>query len=356
MKLEVRKTGLLAKNKEAKTVTIGKERPPCPACGTACNPKWMRCEVCGAALSAQAGIAAAPSRLSDEELGAKLRKHRMKSILSIVGAVTLFAMFVILGAMDVWLAAAPALIAAIVLAIYAAVQQSGKKKLVSVNVTRDALAEVFDLTDYTPGDRIAPEQIRAADLVDGWNESLGSDLVQGKYRGVPFVLSDIKLDRVTRSRNSDGNASEHRETIFQGQWLICDIAKQIDAPLRIRERAVLGKKLCADRGKSDVETENDAFNKKFRILTGDPHSAFYILTPHFMEYILAADVVAKGQSFLCFAGRQVHFAVNNKHDSFEIGRKKIDVPVIRARIQAEVKYVTEIIDELLQNEYLFSGE
>ena len=67
-----------------------------------------------------------------------------------------------------------------------------------------------------------------------------------------------------------------------------------------------------------METENLAFNEQFQILTNDAHSAFYTLTPHFMEHILSADNMANGRTMLCFDEDRVHIAIDNNRDSFEI--------------------------------------
>ena len=38
-----------------------------------------------------------------------------------------------------------------------------------------------------------------------------------------------------------------------------------------------------------VEMESDPFNQQFKVITSDDELAFYILTPQFMEHIVAAD-------------------------------------------------------------------
>ncbi|NLA87235.1 MAG: DUF3137 domain-containing protein [Clostridiales bacterium] len=113
--------------------------------------------------------------------------------------------------------------------------------------------------------------------------------------------------------------------------------------MRIRERSrgLLG---GYERSQTDVETENINFSKKFQILTGDPHTAFYILTPHFMEYILSLDQRANGQTYMSFVGERVYIAVNTGRDSFKASRGAMNASALQERIKSEVRYITDIID------------
>jgi len=221
------------------------------------------------------------------------------------------------------------------------------KRLVAGSMVRDALSEAFELTSYEPECHIDRAQIEPTRLIEKWDDIFGSDLVRGTYKGVAFAFSDIILLETTE--DSDGD-TQHK-TKFSGQWLVCTLQKEIPEPLRLRE----------GRRKSDMETENAAFNKKFQILTRDPHTAFYVLTPHFMDYILAMDRQADARTYLCFSGRQAHVAFHNKkRNLFEVNTRKLrnenDIALLRGQIKQEAKYMTDIIDELLRNQYLFGTE
>jgi len=109
--------------------------------------------------------------------------------------------------------------------------------------------------------------------------------------------------------------------------------------------------------KSDLETENAAFNEKYQILTPVPQTVFNILTPHFMEYIVNTDKQAGAQTCFNFTGNEVHIALFNRRDLFEVYAKEIlrgkSIAEIRMRIREDVKNITDVIDELLINDYLF---
>jgi len=97
--------------------------------------------------------------------------------------------------------------------------------------------------------------------------------------------------------------------------------------------------------------ENVAFNEQFNVLTEDPHTAFYILTPQFMEIILSARERAYDKKHMCFTGEHLHIAIDTESDFFEARRS---VVALKARVQNEIDYIKNIIDEFLLNERLFN--
>lgn len=231
------------------------------------------------------------------------------------------------------------------------------KCLVSSNIVRGVLSDTFELTHYAPGCHIGQSTIKESMLIQrNWNNLSGSDMVEGFYKGVRFRFSDIHLEQVTRSKNG-----KKRVTVFKGQWLIIGLAKTLPWSLQLRSRLSVGK-----RAKSNIETENMEFNSRFQIQCGDPHTAFYILTPHFMEYILNAKSKAStrpgyradAQTHMNFCGKEVHVALHNGRDLFEpCGRKLFatdNITALRMQMEWDVNYIKSIIEELLLNENLFA--
>lgn len=332
-------------------------RSRCPSCDYINKRGAPICDICGADLSR--GGEVQPSFLNDTELAGKLKlasDHLVACRLGIAASVLLL----LVGfAASAYALAIFAIISAAICVALSLSKASRLKTLVSANVVRGALSEIMKLESFSPGRHINSDTVKGTELIGHWNECTGSDFVKGKYRGSEISFSDITLTDVQRHTDSNGHTHETRTVRFKGQWLICRLGKNIAHPLRLREnRAKLFGK-GYKKAKSTVETENVAFNEKFQIIADDPHTAFYILTPHFMEYINSADAVAQGKTYLCFAGNYVHFAVGNDRDLFEIKAspgKLRDIPALRARIRSEAALVTGIIDELMLNKYLFGKE
>jgi len=217
-----------------------------------------------------------------------------------------------------------------------------KKRLISANVVRDMLADAFDLISYKPEESISEYHVQESQL-RGWKVMQGSDLLRARYKGVSFTFSDLRLE----------TGGRHSRTIFAGQWLIVPLRKAISPPLVVSE---LAKKGLVNDARSKVQMEDIAFSKKFNVLTEDPHTAFYVLTPHFMEFIVSARQVAQGAKHLCFAGNRAHIALSTGRDSFEPCANVADLRALRRRIQEEIDDIKSIIDEFLLNEGLLEIE
>jgi len=224
------------------------------------------------------------------------------------------------------------------------------KCIISNNIVRGVLADKFELSVYSPADHICSDEIKETGLFPNWNFISGSDLVKGTYKGVPFSFSDVHL-----IRESGSGKNRSRTTVFKGQWLIIGMRKEIPRTVQLRERTGSGKK-----AKSDIETENIEFNRRYHITAGDPHTAFYVLTPHFMEYILKADKRAQANTYIHIGGRHIHAALHNGRDLFEPGGKQLfaaeNVMTLRMQMGWDANYIKGIIDEFLHNEYLFDKE
>jgi len=152
------------------------------------------------------------------------------------------------------------------------------------------------------------------------------------------------------------------KTTFKGQWIEIGLKKPVKTAVYLAERVGEIGATKANVKTQEVTTESDAFNKKYKILAEDPQMAFYVLTPHFMEYITAADNAADSVTYFCFMGNRARIAMGRKENErnlFEFDElekkleKKIDLNMIRSKVKSDLKYITGTLDELLKNEYLF---
>lgn len=231
------------------------------------------------------------------------------------------------------------------------------KKVVGNHLVRGILEEFFELDTYDVNTHISEDVIRSANMIRGWKNARGSDYVSGRYKTVGIQFSDIELYYVENNKGKDGKDHEREVTVFKGPWMICDFHRPLPARLLVRENS---RKLFTGKYQkdgNDLDTESEAFNARYEIRTEDPHTAFYILTPHFMEKLQEINDRARGRFFICFEEHRIQIAIDNRHDSFEVGSKAAEfkhLDALRNRFRWEIRYLTDIIDELMQNETLFN--
>ena len=281
--------------------------------------------------------------MSDDELQAFLNKKNKNKITYII--------FAVIGVVITLLATLMTFMPLMLLGILIAVVfiflisriSKEMKRYVSENVVRSVINSVFEGVFYDPFGRLSDAVIENTELgFSSFNEISGSDYISGSYNGIGIEMSDVKLVEVTRVHTKEG-VRETRTTVFEGPWMICDFGKELSADLLLVERGGIGKKFAM----GGIKTESEEFNKNFRIESDNEHDAFYILTPHMMEYILQMDAKGMGRTHMRFMrGGKVHIAISSGRNSFELSGTNVDLAFLKSKFESELRYITDIIDEL----------
>ena len=253
-------------------------------------------------------------------------------------------------------------------------------RLAGPAITREELGNVFEVGLFHPDDYINELKCRAARMRLDWDRMTGSGYFSGTYQGVGFEFSNIRLIRVNmsvdlitylieRDESSDIITSPKRvdkpsdlkgeKTIFLGPWLIVNLAVPVQSPVVISARSEVASRLItaltpgATSGMEDIKTENAAFNQKFMVKAFDIQTAFYVLTPPVIEYIMEVDKMVGGYKHFCFERNYMHVVLDTGYESFLIRNEATDIPALRARIQNEVRSLAGFMDMLFLNDRLF---
>lgn len=108
----------------------------------------------------------------------------------------------------------------------------------------------------------------------------GSGYVQGKYKGLDVELCTIKLTDVTEVlRDETGLWEKNENTVYTGEWMLCNLDQRFNTWLTIYPRSLLDKQ--------SIKTGNEAFDKKFNLTCGDEKLALEILDSNRLEQIMA---------------------------------------------------------------------
>ena len=136
----------------------------------------------------------------------------------------------------------------------------------------------------TPPRGISYNEIRDSFVVNSgeYKYFKSEDQLSGTLFSIPFSYCDVVTQYLKRS----GKKSEIR-TIFQGQIIrfsLPEDSKWSFGHLQIFEKEFLS----SFKGRTapcQIQTEQEAFNKRFEVFAADEHNAFYLLTPRMMEQI-----------------------------------------------------------------------
>lgn len=216
------------------------------------------------------------------------------------------------------------------------------KNTISGDIVNGIVNEVLDNAIYAAPYRLSDEIIVSSHMVlpQPYDKISGSDFINGEYKGLLLKMSDIDLTR----RVSTGDDDETDERVFDGQWLMCDFGKALSGEVHVSQ---ITKSMPDSVKRQRIRMENEQFNEKFVVTADDPEEAFYVLTPHMMEYILSLEKKNKGIIYMSFLrDGKFHIAVNSGEDFFELGKKEPDYETLRQIFLDQLRWYTDIIDVL----------
>lgn len=245
------------------------------------------------------------------------------------------------------------------------------KNYIGENVVKKILAEKIDIQEYAPENIINRQAICSSGLLPRYDRITGSDYINGTYKGQKMVYCDLELEVKREEKSDDGHKTTYWETVFKGPFVRIPMSKKINGYVKIIERKNKKKKkgflddlfesatksLGFEAKEKVIELESEAFNKQFEVKTTDEEMGFYILTPQFMEKIIAADEYAQGYTNICFKEDVAYIAINNGKDAFEITKNMYSQKRLEQSRQAmrrDLNRILKIIDEILEKDQLFS--
>ena len=291
-------------------------------------------------------------KMTNQEVGSQLRSLRTKAkiakvLASVSGAV---------GVLCVWIGLIPVAIFFFVVCVVAGFRvetnNSKLKKLLSDDVVSSVLKEALgDTVVYSP-----LGTINAGPMVFpfSYNCVEGSDHIKAVYHGLNIELGDISLiDESEFTDNETGQTEKQSLLYFKGQWLTCDFGKELAGEVYISERAKRKR-----RGmKSDVSMDNEQFDTRFCVRANNPQEAFYILTPHMMEYITAMADKSGGAVYMSFLrSGKMHVAVQTGRDFFELEETNTNAETLHRKFLGELRWFTDIVDTLRVEDTIYKKE
>ena len=234
-------------------------------------------------------------------------------------------------------------LAGIIIAIVAAVLQykvnneyvNTYKQLISKYV----LKEYFEEASYKPLQGFTPEEFRDAHLIH-WRSDFvyhAEDLIDGRYKDVEFKQSDV---RITHQSGS----GKHRHTVVDVDGRLIRFQYKKD----IRGRILIVTDIhtaMLESGLSKVEMEDVEFNKQFDVYAPDAHSVYYLLTPHFMEYLKRLRSMDR-TLYISFDGQELYVLRSGKGGIFEPPGGKLNVREEMEKNRSELDEIRKLIEVL----------
>ena len=168
-----------------------------------------------------------------------------------------------------------------------------------------------------------------------------SGRIRGVYQGLTTELCTVRLTDVSEFQREETNQWERNErVVYAGQWALCRLEWEFPTWLTIWPRERLEKLLNA----RTIKTENEDFNKRFNLSSGDAQEALRILNPSRMERLMALAETSGRFALNLNTDGKLYIAVHSGHGFFEAGKGRETPEQLRQRFARELKLFTDIID------------
>lgn len=148
---------------------------------------------------------------------------------------------------------------------------------------------------------------------------------------VQYKGKNISFFDVSNAFRSGSGEDETYIPIFHGQVCVVPISKKVDTPVRIvdenykerlttevrRNKTVYMSGKNKNTDKASIHTENPEFDKAFNIFCDNEASAFYVLTPQYMETLLQLRNNMHRKMIISIIGNLMYVGFYTEVDMFE---------------------------------------
>jgi hypothetical protein len=283
---------------------------------------------------------------NNEKVNAE-KKIKIGGVVAIAGA----AIFVLLGMSGVSAIGFVGLPMLVFGVIYLGLGSAAFAKLsqrFKTEVLTDLIASFVDDGKFIPEQGLSLDTIYATEFLQRADRHHTEDYLSGSIDGVRFESSDVKLEEKHVEHTKNGTRTYY-ETYFLGRIFVFDFNKSFDGYLQVLERG----RPVSKRKFNKVKLESIQFNKKFKTYTTNDHSAFYVLTPHFMEALMTFEQNNKGNISFSFIDTRLYIGINNFRDTFELKMfKELNMATFK-EFERELGVVKEVISELKLNRNIY---
>lgn len=209
--------------------------------------------------------------------------------------------------------------------------------------------------------RFPLDRIQGLGLIGSFNRSQLSDRLEGTYRDTEFELVEARLERKTRSSDSDGDNNSRTTTVFDGILIRIRVPDPVSTDILItRDLGSVGNKLGemlsfgTGRSMPKVAFDHDDFEAAFEVYADDPEAARAIMPPAFLKRLVAIGRDEGGEKGLrgMTAGFQrdnFYLALERNGDFLAMGGLTRPVADIEDDLHAafeDIALVRRIIDRL----------
>lgn len=173
------------------------------------------------------------------------------------------------------------------------------------------------------------------------NRFHSEDYLRATFDGIPFESADVTVQMVVST-----GKSTHTITYFRGRMLVFDFPEKFVSSVQMFTDAFRYRGKAQGYARPEkVEMEGVEFNNRFDVFALNPHDAFYLLTPHFMEDMMALTTRYRNMA-ISIVGNKAFVGLNEQfHNAFDPQSvfSKINYPEEMQKVQNDINDIKNII-------------
>ena len=278
----------------------------------------------------------------------QLEKKSIEKQVLIGGAISLLSLVIFVATMNYGPYGLILLIPGLVYMIMGTSKFSKLSKKFKNEVLREVISGFVEDGVFDPDRGLDMNTVYNTEFLKRADRSHTEDYLSGKIDGVEFISSDVKLEERHVEHTKNGTRTYY-VAYFLGRIFEFDFNKSFEGYLQVLEGARPQSKRKFDK----VKLESVAFNKKFKTFASNEHSAFYVLTPHFMEALMEFEKNNKGTISFSFLGNYLYIGINNFRDTFELQMFRALNQAVFDEFKRDLLVIKEVITELKLNKNIF---
>lgn len=228
-----------------------------------------------------------------------------------------------------------ALITGVVFGAQAPFLRKEYRDLYKNTFVKSMLNSMLDDVEYDWHMGFTETEVMGFGIIKIGNRFKSEDYIHASYKGVNFRQADVIIKHETGS-----GKNQRVQTYFSGRMFEFDFSSKSVANVK-----VFSKQYNSHLNLEDfkLETENVAFNKNFKVYSTNAHDAFYILTPHMMEKLMAITKRYANVAFRFAPGKLYVGIVTDDSFDNKVG-KKLSYPEEQDKIKKDVQVIIDIVE------------
>lgn len=235
------------------------------------------------------------------------------------------------------------------------------KEEYEIYFTKNILTKVFKNISYRQKEGISENIIKETETIDTGDRYTSNHLVTGKYQDIDFTQANIKIE----IKYSD--KQNHYRTTLKGRWMIFSFNKEFKTDFQVRQRKLKKIKIgfidsitnfLFYNTKQQIPTNNEEFNKNFKVYLAEETTIDYKLPESLIEKIIKLKEMNHKKILLCFMNEKLHIALYDTKNLYlpKYIFKKTGVKEIIQKDLENTNKILTFIEELLLDKELFKDK